>query len=226
MRLGIIIICLAVPRMLFSQQEIIDNGYEKGLSKDGYKVGVWEYYEDSALKLQVDYDKNSLVYLAPDTAQYSIRTENGWEMSELDTPPRYVGSMEEVIEIFSRTVSYPAKARRKSVIGTVIIGFEVNLGGNIENVQMLKGIGAGCDEEVLNFIREIPDFWLVAAKDGKKYRSRYILTVRFRIGIRTEEGDKWDMESKKEQRERSEIIANSLPAKVFEEFVVSAIRFH
>jgi hypothetical protein len=65
------LLLLTLPTQIIGQQQTIDNGYEKGLLVDGYKQGVWEYYDNGELKLKVDYtdcclkcrpDKSRMLY--------------------------------------------------------------------------------------------------------------------------------------------------------------------
>jgi TonB family protein len=226
MKIGsiLLILLLNISTFSFGQKEEVDNGYEKGLLVDGYKEGVWEYYENNILKIKVDYTTGKLVYLAKDTVSYAIENETGWEMSKLDIPPRYVGSMEELIKILAMNVRYPVKAKNRSNIGTVLLGFEINLQGNVENVKILKDIGNGCGDEVLRVFQFIPNIWLVAQKNGQNYKSRYILPVKFQIGERTSNGDVWKDEPESELEELNEAKAAYQPTNYLEEVVISAVQ--
>ena len=217
-------IILSIPLLSSGQSVNVDNGYEKGLLVDGYKEGIWEYYDNNVLKLKVDYTTGKLVYFADDTANYAIKTENGWEFSKLDIYPRYVGSMEEIIRILALNVHYPVEAKNKTVIGTVLLGFEINLQGNAENIKILRDIGAGCGEEVLSAFQLVPNYWLVPRKEGKSYKSRYILPVRFQIGKKTKDGDVWEKEPKSEIKALNEAKAEFIPTNYLEEIVVSAVQ--
>ena len=225
-RNNIIILLLSLTTLSFGQKQEVDNGYEKGVLVDGYKEGIWEYYENNILKLKVDYTTGKLVYLATDTTSYAIETKTGWEMSKLDIPPRYVGSMEELLRILAMNVRYPAKAKNKSNTGTVLLGFEINLQGNVENIEILKDIGNGCGEEVLRVFQFIPNIWLVAQKNGQNYKSRYILPVKFQIGERTSNGDVWKDEPESELKEVKEVKAVYQPTNYLEEVVISAVQIN
>jgi len=220
----IVILLSFLSSLSFGQKKEVDNGYEKGLLVDGYKDGIWEYYDDSLLKLKVDYTTGKLVYLAEDTSSYAIESETGWEMSKLDIPPRYVGSMEEILKILAMNIQYPAEAKNQSTIGSVLLGFEINLQGNVENVKILRDIGAGCGDEVLRVFQFIPNFWLVAQKNGQYYKARYILPVKFQIGKRTSKGVVWLDEPKTELKELSESKAAYHPTNYLEEIVISAVQ--
>ncbi len=221
-----LIMILSIPIIIFGQKVNVDNGYEKGILVDGYKEGIWEYYDNEVLKLKVDYTTGKLVYLVKDTSNYVIKTEAGWEFSKLDIYPRYVGSLEEILKILAMNIRYPAEAKNKSVIGTVLLGFEINLQGNVDNIKILRNIGDGCGEEVMRVFQFIPNIWLVASKDGKQYKSRYILPVRFQIGKRTQTGDIWKQEPKTELKELNESKVDYSPTNYLEEVVVSAVQIN
>ncbi len=212
-----------IPTIIFGQETKVDHGYEKGTLVDGYKSGIWEYYDNGVLKLKIDYTTGKLVYLAEDTTKYAIETKSGWELSKLDIYPHYIGSADEIIKILAMNMHYPAQAKNKSITGTVLLGFEINLQGHADSVMILRDIGGGCGEEVMRAFRFIPNLWLVAAKDGKQYKSRYILPVRFQIGERTKSGVTWNQESKDELKELNEAKAGYSPTNYLQEVVISAV---
>ncbi len=194
----------------------VNNSYEKGLIVDGYKKGIWEYYDNGILKLKVDYTTGKLIYLAKDTSKYAIKTKTGWKLSKLDIYPHYLGGNDESIKILATNIRYPEKAINMSITGTVLLGFEVNLHGHVDNVKILKDIGGGCGEEVLRVFRLIPDYWLVAQKNGKQYISRFILPVKFRINNIDTGGN-----PKKEKEELKRIKTQYSPANYLSEIVIS-----
>jgi TonB family protein len=53
-------------------------------------------------------------------------------------------------------MQYPQKAIDSNIEGTVQIGFDVERDGTPINFKVLKGIGYGCDEEVINTIKNSP----------------------------------------------------------------------
>jgi protein TonB len=56
----------------------------------------------------------------------------------------------------------------------------VERNGTLSNIQMVRGIGAGCDEEALRLIRNMPRF-KPGYHRGKKVRAKYTIPVRFRL---------------------------------------------
>lgn len=75
---------------------------------------------------------------------------------------------------------YPAQARRMRIEGRVFLEFVVNKDGSIQDVRVVKGIGAGCDEEAVRVI-ETSEAWNPARQRGKPVRQRMILPITFRL---------------------------------------------
>ncbi|MEL7832647.1 energy transducer TonB [Fodinibius sp. Rm-B-1B1-1] len=51
-------------------------------------------------------------------------------------------------------INYPDMARKAGIEGKVIIQFVVGKDGKAENINILRGIGGGCDEEAIRVIKE------------------------------------------------------------------------
>lgn len=77
-----------------------------------------------------------------------------------------------------RRIVYPAPARRMGVEGKVFVEFVVERDGSLTQFQVVKGIGAGCDEEAVRVIREAPS-WVPGKQRGKPVRQRMVLPIHF-----------------------------------------------
>ncbi len=219
-----LIFLLLFSSSLFGQnKKIVDNGYEKGILVDGFKEGLWSYYDNDTLKIQINYSTGKLMYLQKDTSGYAILTDKGWEISKLDIYPHYLGSTNELLQIISNNIRYPAKARINSTRGTVLIGFEVNLKGKIENLKIIKDIGRGCGSEVIKAFAMVPDYWLVAQKNHKRYKSRYILPVKFKIGKIKKGKIFYKKDSKREIKKIQKAKSKYSPANYLPEITVTAV---
>jgi len=53
----------------------------------------------------------------------------------------------------SKTIRYPAAARESSLVGSVIVKFDVDADKKITDINIIKGIGGGCDEEVVRAVK-------------------------------------------------------------------------
>jgi len=94
------------------------------------------------------------------------------------TPP---GGFEGWNKYLSNNLKYPTQARRMGIEGTVYVAFVVNTDGSIQDVQVLRGIGGGCDEEAMRVVSAAPK-WEPGKQRGKPVRVRMRLPIRFKLG--------------------------------------------
>ncbi len=66
----------------------------------------------------------------------------------VEDPPELVGGM----QALHKKIKYPPIAKKAGVEGRVTVQFIVNEQGNVQDAVVLRGIGAGCDEEALRAI--------------------------------------------------------------------------
>jgi TonB family protein len=78
-------------------------------------------------------------------------------------------------------LKYPLEARSKGVEGKVFVEFVVELDGTISNLKVLKGIGAGCDEEAMRAIQDA-GLWNPAKQRGVAVKQRMVMPINFSTG--------------------------------------------
>jgi TonB family protein len=76
-------------------------------------------------------------------------------------------------------LEYPEMARRAGIEGRVTVQFIVNEQGNVENAEVVRGIGAGCDEQALKVIKEAQ--FTPGVQRGRPVRVQYALSLNFRL---------------------------------------------
>jgi len=77
--------------------------------------------------------------------------------------PEFPGGYEGMLKFIHDKMHYPERAKELSIQGTVFVQFYVSITGRISNVKVLRGIGAGCDEEAVRIVKLMPK-WLPARK--------------------------------------------------------------
>lgn len=91
------------------------------------------------------------------------------------------GGMAAFYKYVSDKMKYPAQARRMGIEGKVFIEFVINRDGSITDVKVMKGIGAGCDEEAIRVVQSAPP-WNPGKQRGKPVRQRYVVPIIFKLG--------------------------------------------
>ncbi|MCH6233174.1 energy transducer TonB [Cognataquiflexum rubidum] len=99
----------------------------------------------------------------------------------VENSPEFPGGMEAWNQYLSKNLKYPTQARRMGIEGTVYVVFVVNTDGSVQDVELLRGIGGGCDEEALRVVSGAPK-WSPGKQRGRPVRVRMRLPIRFKLG--------------------------------------------
>jgi protein TonB len=89
--------------------------------------------------------------------------------------PELVGGMGEL----TKKIKYPSIAKQTSIEGKVFAMAYVDEKGNVDKVKIIKGIGAGCDEEVIRVI-SVSKF-KPGQHEGKTVKVKTTLSVHFKL---------------------------------------------
>ena len=93
-------------------------------------------------------------------------------------------SDEKLIRYLSRNIKYPNQARDINITGRVYARFVVEKDGSISNIEIIRGIGAGCDQEVLRVtenMNQLSEGWTPGKQRGRTVRVLYTLPVTFKL---------------------------------------------
>lgn len=94
--------------------------------------------------------------------------------------PEFPGGDLARMKFLQENIIYPKSARRKGIQGTVFATFVIERDGSITDVRVLRGIGGGCDEEVVRVIQNMPK-WKPGIHKGKPVRVQFNMPVRFTL---------------------------------------------
>jgi protein TonB len=90
------------------------------------------------------------------------------------------GGMPAFYKYLVDNMRYPAQARRLGVEGKVTLSFVVDKNGKISEVNVLRGIGSGCDEEAVRVMQNAPS-WKPGKQRGKAVKQRCIMPLSFKM---------------------------------------------
>lgn len=97
-----------------------------------------------------------------------------------DIAPQFPGGIEELYRYLYERVKYSTMAKEANIEGTVHITFVVERDGSITDVRLLRGIGGGLDEQVMNTVKGMPK-WTPGVRGGKLVRVQFNLPVKFTL---------------------------------------------
>ena len=102
------------------------------------------------------------------------------QMPQLPKANRKRTDRQNVIDAIQRACRYPAEALRNNVQGTVLVGFTVNLQGEVRDVRVKKGLTADLDEATVAAVKTLP-LLRPGQQGGKPVLVRYTVPIRWAI---------------------------------------------
>lgn len=99
--------------------------------------------------------RNLLLY-EPDKNAYTV----------VEKPPKFPGGAEALGRYIQRNLHYPEAAKFANVSGKVYVQFIIRKDGQITDVDILKKLGFGCDEEAIRLVKSMPA-WKAGIQSGQ-----------------------------------------------------------
>lgn len=99
----------------------------------------------------------------------------------VENPPVPAGGINGFNRYILQNLKYPKPARRMGVEGKVFVQFVVQKDGTVSHVKVIRGIGAGCDEEAIRVIQKSPK-WTPGRQRGHAVRVRMVIPLTFKLG--------------------------------------------
>ena len=94
--------------------------------------------------------------------------------------PRFPGGLSALYAYLRQNIKYSVAAKEMGVQGTVYVRFVVEKDGSISNVEVLRGIGGGCDEVAVRVVKNMPA-WIPGKQMGRAVRVSYTLPIKFSL---------------------------------------------
>lgn len=94
--------------------------------------------------------------------------------------PEFPGGKEALFAYIGKNLKYPEQAQEEGIEGVVYVTFVVETDGKITGVQVLRGIGGGCNEEAVRVVSGMPN-WTPGMQAGKAVRVKYNLPIRYKL---------------------------------------------
>jgi len=113
--------------------------------------------------------------------------------AEVDQKPIYPGCDGETTEearwnctnrsiqqFIAQNLVYPAEAKKDKLQGKVFVSMVISETGNVEDVQIHRGVHPSLDQAAMDVVRKLPKI-RPALKDGRTVRVQYTVPIDFRL---------------------------------------------
>lgn len=105
--------------------------------------------------------------------------------AETDTYIREKCAQQELLEFVYNNLQYPEEAKREGINGTVVAQFVVDKEGQVKNPKIVRSIGGGTDEAVLEVVNNMPE-WIPGKQRGRLVNVQFNLPIRFQLPEETD----------------------------------------
>lgn len=147
----------------------------KGPLLNGLKDGEWRGNVNDTTTYVCTYNKgvcSSGVSTSSSGRKYEFK-------KDIDEP-EFPGGEQNFGRFLARTMRYPAVAKENNIQGKVFISFIVNKDGTLSGFNIVRGIGSGCDDEVLRVLRLSPP-WRPGFQYGIAMNFPYTIPISFTL---------------------------------------------
>ena len=98
----------------------------------------------------------------------------------VEKSPEYKGGSRAMYKFLNQNIEYPSEAIKNKISGKVFLRFIVEKDGSLSDIQLMKGIGFGCDLEAIRVVKAMPN-WIPGMNGNNAVRCFYNLPISFSI---------------------------------------------
>ncbi|MEM9325509.1 MAG: M56 family metallopeptidase [Bacteroidota bacterium] len=173
-------------KVLEIKQEINGNVDSDGRGQESWQLQKLKEIKEQNLVRHVhtDPDGDLLYVIVEHSAQLkrvseASKSEDG-VYTIAEEQPEFEGGIQQFYGHIASNMSYPKQARQMGIQGKVYVQFVVNKDGTVSDVEVKKGIGAGCDKEAARVVAESTG-WIPGKVDGEPVSVRMIVPILFKL---------------------------------------------
>jgi len=101
--------------------------------------------------------------------------QDGQYLAFAEVMPEPIGGIGAII----KTISYPEMAKRSGIEGKVYVQAHINENGDAEEVNIVRGIGAGCDEVAVEAVKKAK--YTPGKNKGQNVRVKLTMAITFKL---------------------------------------------
>jgi TonB family protein len=112
--------------------------------------------------------------------KFKVLTNDPSTICAVENMAEFPGGPVKFVQYIKGKIQYPDKAIQNNIEGDVEIGFTVERDGTLTNPKIIRGIGYGCDEEIMKAVLHGPK-WKPAIINGRPIITQSSVTINFKL---------------------------------------------
>ena len=142
---------------------------------------VEDIEEEIQINLDIEMTEETVIEEIIEVAVEEVEEEEAEEIFVIvEDAPSPVGGYSAFYNYVNANIKYPRQALNMHIEGKVFVQFVVDKTGELTDIHIIRGIGAGCDEEAIRIIKNAPS-WKAGKQRGKPVKVRMVLPITFTI---------------------------------------------
>ena len=142
---------------------------------NGLKNGVWKGSYNDTVSYTCNYNMGKSI-----SGTSVTKAGNVYHFTDDNVAPEFPGGSQVFGMFLAHQMHYPASAKENNVQGKVFINFTVDRKGKLRDLKIVRGIGSGCDEEVIRVLKLSPD-WTPGKVYGIPVDISYTIPISFAL---------------------------------------------
>ncbi len=141
--------------------------------------------DEEEIETEIEFDLD--ITLTEDTEIQDVYFEPEAEEEDYDRVVIFVeeeasfpGGKEAWVKFLRKNLKYPKKAKKMGISGTVMLSFIVDRQGILSDIEVIREVGGGCDEEAIRVLGLSPT-WNPGKQRGRPVKSRMNIRVVFSL---------------------------------------------
>ncbi len=147
----------------------------RGAIVNGLKNGEWKGNYNDTLSYSCVYTMGKSVF-----GTSISKAGNVYHFTNDNINPEFPGGDQKFGLFLARQIHYPAAAKENNIQGKVFINFTVDKQGKLRNLKIVRGIGSGCDDEVIRVLKLSPN-WNPGKVYGIPVDISYTIPISFNL---------------------------------------------
>lgn len=165
----------------------VEGNYQIAVPESGDNL-VFSFIGLESQEVPVQNVENVDVQMSPDVSQLSEVVVVGYGTEGFVEPENYYtfqlaepdGGRRAYKKYLEQSVTYPERAIENKVEGKVTIQFTIEPTGQLTDFHVVRGIGYGCDEEVIRIIKQGPK-WTPTKRSEQPIRGKVKVRMKFQL---------------------------------------------
>jgi TonB family protein len=109
-----------------------------------------------------------------------VNSNAGKVYTYVEEQPKFPGGEAAMYEYLQKNIKYPPLARENGITGRVYLSFIIGPDGYIRDIRVIRGIGAGCDEEAIRVLKNMP-LWIPGKQNGEPVNVKFNMPINFTL---------------------------------------------